>query len=157
MLAFFQCNTLNIGAIEALERSWRTGVAVFLGTIGVDYVLAVIKYSIIYWLVFTAITFLVAGLRMKIEQGTYYYIAAGFMSGFIGGLVGSGAITGRLGKIVTSTLFVLVSMYFTSYITESGRIYCSECKPYLETWSIALTASAIIGVAIATFYLIVKE
>ena len=157
MLAFFQCNTLNIGAIEALERSWRTGVAVFLGTIGVDYIIAVIKYSIVYWLVFIAITSLVAGLRMKIEQGTYYYIAAGFMGGFIGGLVGSSAITGRLGKIIASTLFVLVSMYFTSYITESSRIYCSECRPYLETWNIALTASAIIGIATATLILIVKK
>jgi len=157
MLAFFQCNTLNIGAVEALERSWRTGVAVFLGIIGVDYIIAVIKYSIIYWLVFIAITSLVAGLRMKIEQGTYYYIAAGFMGGFIGGLVGSSGITGRLGKIIASTLFVLVSMYFTSYITESSRIYCSECRPYLETWNIALTASAIIGIATATFILIVKK
>jgi hypothetical protein len=157
MLAFFQCNTLNIGAVEALERSWRTGVAVFLGTIGVDYIIAVIKYSIVYWLVFIAITSLVAGLRMKIEQGTYYYIAAGFMGGFIGGLVGSSGITSRLGKIIASTLFVLVSMYFTSYITESSRTYCSECRPYLETWNIALTASAITGVAIATLYLIVKK
>lgn len=157
MLAFFQCNTLNIGAVEALERSWRTGVAVFLGTIGVDYIIAVIKYSIIYWLVFIAITSLVAGLRMKIEQGTYYYIAAGFMGGFIGGLGGSSGITGRLGKIIASTLFVLVSMYFTSYITESSRIYCSECRPYLETWNIALTASAIIGIATATLILIVKK
>jgi hypothetical protein len=157
MLAFFQCNTLNIGAVEALERSWRTGVAVFLGTIGVDYIVAIIKYSIVYWLVFIAITFLIAGLRMKIEQGTYYYIAAGFMGGFIGGLVGSSGITSRLGKTIASTLFVLVSMYFTSYITESNRIYCSECRPYLETWNIALTASAIIGVATATLYHIVKK
>ena len=157
ILAFFQCNTLNIGAIEALGRSWRTGVAVFLGTIGVDYILAIIKYSIIYWLVFIALTFLIAGLRMKIEQGTYYYIAAGFIGGFIGGLVGSSAITGRLGKIIASTLFILVSMYFTLFIIESNRIYCSECKPYLETWSTALTASAIIGISIATLYLIVIE